>query len=52
MLFLETIPDTYSYMLAGFIVIFGVMGLHLLSLWIRRRNLMRDLRLLEELKDK
>jgi hypothetical protein len=49
MLFLETTPDTFTYMLAGFIVIFGVMGLHLLSLWVRRRNLQRDLMLLEEL---
>ncbi|MGD8605088.1 MAG: hypothetical protein PVF49_11010 [Anaerolineales bacterium] len=51
-MFLADTPDTFVYMVAGFAVIFGVMGLHLLSLWVRRRNLMRDLMLLEELKDK
>jgi hypothetical protein len=51
-MFLAETPDTFVYMLAGFIVIFGVIGLHLLSLWVRRRNLQRDLTLLEEIRDR
>jgi hypothetical protein len=44
--------ETTNYMLAGYTVIFGVMGLYLLSMYLRRRNLLRDLELLEELENK
>ncbi len=45
-------PDTSAYMLAGYIIIFGVMAIYLISLVVRRRNLNQDLETLEELEDK
>ena len=44
-------PDTLSYMLAGYIVIFGVMVIYLISQAIRHRNLNQELETLEELED-
>ncbi|NWF63633.1 MAG: hypothetical protein HXY38_04930 [Chloroflexi bacterium] len=35
--------NTDNYMIAGFVVSFVTMGLYLLSLYIRTRNLKRDL---------
>jgi hypothetical protein len=50
MLFLqEPTPDTSGYMLAGYAIIFAVMLLYLFSLWIRARNLRRDLETLQDL---
>lgn len=46
---LQDVPaDTVSYMITGFVVIFGVMGIYLLSLITRRRNLEQDLEVLQE----
>ena len=42
-------PDTTRYMVLGFSVSFIVMTLYVFSLYIRARNLQRDLTLLEEL---
>ncbi|MBN1303889.1 MAG: hypothetical protein JXA13_05595 [Anaerolineales bacterium] len=42
-------PDTSTYMIAGYSFFFIVSLLYLLSLFIRRRNLKRELELLEEL---
>lgn len=44
-------PDTGGYMIAGYAVIFGVMLIYLVSFYVRRRNLRRDLELLQELED-
>jgi hypothetical protein len=44
--------QTTDYMLAGYTVIFGIMGIYLISLWIRSRSLKQDLALLEEIEDK
>jgi hypothetical protein len=49
MFFQEAPADTTTYMIAGFVVIFGVMLLYLISLYIRKRNLENDLEVLEEL---
>ncbi len=49
MFFQEAPADTTTYMIAGFMVIFGVMLLYLISLYIRKRNLENDLEVLEEL---
>ena len=49
MFFLETPPNTSSYMVAGYAVAFGVMLIYVLSLYIRSRNLNRDLSMLEEM---
>jgi hypothetical protein len=53
MLFLETPPDTSQYMVVGYAISFGVMLLYVVSLFIRSRNLKRDMSMLEEMdKDK
>ena len=49
MLFLDTPPDTSSYLIAGYAVAFGVMALYVISLFVRFRNLNRDLSTLEEM---
>lgn len=41
--------ETTNYMIFGFAVIFGVLGLHLASMYVRHRNLRRDWTLLEQL---
>lgn len=49
MLFLQDAPaNTLNYMIAGYIVIFGVMLLYWVSLIVRRRNLSQDLEILED----
>ncbi len=51
--FLQQGPaETTRYMIAGYAVIFGVMFIYLVSLFIRNRNLKRDLKLLEEMEQK
>jgi hypothetical protein len=46
-------PDTSQYMVAGYAIAFGVMFLYVASLYIRYRNLNRDLSMFEEMdKDK
>jgi hypothetical protein len=52
MLALDAPANTLSYMIAGFVVIFGVMIIYLISLVIRHRNLHQDLQTLEEIEDK
>jgi uncharacterized membrane protein YciS (DUF1049 family) len=42
-------PDTSTYMIAGFVVSFVTMGIYVLSLYIRSRNLKRDVETLESL---
>jgi len=39
-------------MIAGYSVIFGVMLLYVISIFIRRRNLKRDLQILDEMEAK
>lgn len=48
----ETTPDTTAYLVAGYAVIFGLMALWIASLAIRRRNLERDLEVMEELEER
>jgi hypothetical protein len=49
-LLLQDVPaNTTSYAIMGFVVIFGVMGLYLISLIVRRRNLQQDLEVLQEI---
>lgn len=52
MLFQEAPANTTSFMIAGYAVIFGVMMIYLVSLVIRRRNLQKDLEVLEDLEQK
>jgi len=49
MFFQETTPDTSGYMIAGYTIAFVVMGLYVLSIYLRNRNLSQDLTMLEEL---
>lgn len=48
MFFLQT-PDTSQYMVAGYAIAFAVMFLYVASLYIRYRNLNRDISLFEEM---
>jgi len=48
MFFQEAPADTFNYMMLGFAVILGSMGLHVVSLLVRFRNLRRDLEVLDE----
>ncbi len=48
--FLQDGPaNSTNYMIAGYVVIFGVMLIYLISLLIRGRNLQKDLEVLEEI---
>ncbi len=49
MLFQETTANTDGYMIAGYAVAFIVMALYVVSIYIRNRNLHRDLTTLEEM---
>jgi len=44
-------PDTSGYMIAGYAVIFGVVGLYLISFVVRRRNLREDIQVLQEIEE-
>lgn len=44
--------ETTRYMVAGYSVIFSVMFLYIISLIFRRRNLKRDLEILNEMESK
>ena len=48
-MFLETTPDTSSYMIAGYAIAFTVMGLYVLSMYLRNASLKRDLEMLESI---
>lgn len=41
--------NTDGYMIAGFVVSFVTMGIYLLSMYIRNRNLQRDLETYESM---
>lgn len=45
----ETPPDTSAYMIAGYALFFLIGAIYLLSLFVRRGNLERDLKTLESL---
>ncbi|MCJ7660280.1 MAG: hypothetical protein MUO67_14130 [Anaerolineales bacterium] len=49
MFFQEAPADTTTFMIAGYAVIFGVMLLYVISLNIRKRNLERDMEVLQEI---
>lgn len=49
---MEGPANTLNYMIAGYVVIFGIMIVYLASLIIRWRNLRQDEELLEQLDKK
>ena len=51
-MFQEAIPDTSGYMIAGYAVSFIVLGIYVLSLYLRNTNLKRDAETLESLQTK
>jgi uncharacterized protein YoxC len=48
-MFQEAIPDTSGYMIAGYAVSFIVLGIYVLSLYLRNTNLKRDAETLKSL---
>lgn len=46
---METFPDTSGYMIAGYIISFLTMGIYVLSMYIRTKNLKNDLDMLESM---
>jgi hypothetical protein len=48
---MEVTPDTSNYMIAGFVVSFVTMGMYIVSLYLRSRNLKQDIETLESLQD-
>lgn len=48
-MFLQAPADTFNFMLLGFAVILGTMGLFIISLVMRFRSLKKDLEVLEEI---
>lgn len=46
---MQTTPDTSWYMVLGYVVSFVVMGVYVVSLYIRNRNLKRDIETLESI---
>ena len=48
-MFLQSIPDTSGYMIAGYAIAFLVMILYIASMILRNRNLKQDLTMLEEM---
>ncbi len=49
---IDPTPDTSIYMVAGYIIIFTIMLLYLVSLIVRNRNLKQDLEAFKELDKK
>jgi Flp pilus assembly protein TadB len=49
---MNTTPNTFAYMIAGYAVFAVVMAAYLVSLILRFRRLRSDLRLLEEIETK
>lgn len=49
MLFQQGPAETFNYMLLGFGVILGVMGLYVANIALRFRNMRHDLRVLQEI---
>lgn len=45
-------PDTAAYLILGLVVVFGIMGIYLASLILRFRSAEKDLKTIEQLKEK
>lgn len=45
-------PETTNYMIAGYIVIFCIMTIYVISLYLRRRKFEQEIKFLRELEDK
>ncbi len=47
---LQDTPNTANYLYAGYAILISLLGLYVLSWKVRRRNLEKDLELIESLK--
>jgi hypothetical protein len=47
---LQDTPDTVNYLLAGYAILIGLLVLYVASWAVRRRNLQKDLELIDSLK--
>jgi CcmD family protein len=52
MIFQDAPANTMNYMIAGYAVIFSVMLVYMISLVVRKRNLEREVKELEEMERK
>lgn len=52
LIFQQAPAETTRFMIAGYSVIFGIMLLYVISIYLRRRNLSRDLKMLDEMEAK
>jgi CcmD family protein len=41
--------ETTGYMIAGYVFVFGIIALYLVSLFVRQRNLRQEMELLDEI---
>lgn len=48
---LQSYPDTWNYMIAGYAVIFVMMFLYILSIAVRRRSTIRELEVYRDADD-
>ena len=51
-LLLQAPAETTGYMIAGYLVIFGIMFLYIISLFIRSRKLKQEIETLNEMEQK
>jgi hypothetical protein len=49
MFFQEVTPDTSGYMIAGYAITFIILGIYVVSMYLRNRNYKQDMTLLEEM---
>ena len=51
LMFLQETPNTVNYLILGYVIICGVGLGYVLSMWLRQRNLKRDLEVIERLQN-
>jgi hypothetical protein len=51
LMFLQETPNTVDYLILGYVIICGVGLGYVLSMWLRQRNLKRDLEVIERLQN-
>jgi hypothetical protein len=49
LMFFQETPDTVNYLILGYVIIGGVGLGYVLTMWLRQRNLKRDLEVIERL---
>jgi CcmD family protein len=49
MFFQEATPDTSGYMIAGYAITFLILGVYVVSMFLRQRNYQQDMSMLQEM---